>query len=101
MALYPLIFLKGEARGKSGKNPTRMLVHENIHLDQQQELLLLFFYILYIGEEYFRAIVLRKEWEEAYMQNSFEREAYDNQTKKSYIQNRKAYAWIEYLFKEP
>lgn len=70
--------------------------HERIHTAQQRELLFLPFYLLYIIEWLFRLI---QYWNhnKAYLNISFEREAYTHGHDLKYLPVRKQYAWIRYL----
>lgn len=62
--------------------------HERIHWQQQTEMLYIFFYLWYVIEW---TIKLFKYKRQAYMNISFEREAY------AMPENRKPYNWIKYL----
>ena len=89
ITLWPFIFVRDEG------NPIT-LNHENIHLKQQKELLLVGFYVLYtifwlIG------MVKYKNSHKAYVEIPFEREAYANQGDWVYILNRKRHSWTKYL----
>lgn len=70
--------------------------HERIHTSQQRELLFIPFYIIYIIEWLIRLIQFRN-CQDAYMNISFEREAYTHGHDLNYLPNRKHYAWIDYL----
>ena len=58
------------------------LNHEMIHAEQQKELVIVGFYLIYIIEWIFKG----------YDNISFEREAYDNQEDLDYLKTRKHYA---------
>ena len=82
--------------------------HESIHWEQEKELLIVFFYILYALfylVELIRCLFdsargthadgrHRSIWKRAYYMIPFEQEAYDNEENKEYIEHRKHYAWI-------
>lgn len=87
MALLPFIFVKN----LKDKCTIR---HEEIHIRQQISLLVVFFYLIYFLEHIIYYIKYR-DWDIAYRNISFEREAYDNQKNKKY---KKFYGWIPYLF---
>lgn len=70
--------------------------HERIHTAQQRELLFVPFYILYVMEWLVRLVEYRNR-EDAYMNISFEREAYANGHNLNYLPNRKLFAWLHYL----
>lgn len=70
--------------------------HERIHTEQQKELLFIPFYLLYVLEWFFRLAQYRN-WNDAYMNISFERETYSNGHNLKYLQNRKHYVWLKYF----
>lgn len=78
--------------------------HESIHWIQQLEMGILFFYIWYIIEWLIRLAIwpftlFSKKWK-PYKNLSFEREAYANDYNKKYLNNRKHYSWMKYIFKK-
>ena len=72
--------------------------HETIHIKQQQELLVIPFYIIYILEWFIKLFIYGSP-KSAYRNLSFEREAYENQYNINYIKSRKLFSWVKYLFK--
>lgn len=70
--------------------------HENIHWQQEKELLVVGFYLWYAIEFIVRFLGC---WnlKKAYNKISFEQEAYDNEMYLDYIPERKHFAWIKYL----
>lgn len=72
--------------------------HENIHGEQQKELLLLPFFLIYTLEYIIKFIITLRN-NKAYHSISFEQEAYYNESNYNYIHNRKHYTWIKYIFK--
>lgn len=70
--------------------------HERIHTQQQKELLFIPFYILYVLEWLFR-LFQYKQQHNAYMNISFEREAYKYGHDLTYLSKRKPYSWIKFL----
>ena len=72
------------------------LNHECIHWEQEKELLIVGFYLLYVLEFFFRLIKMRC-WHKAYRSISFERECYENEMDMNYTRNRKRFQWIRYL----
>ena len=70
--------------------------HETIHYIQQKELLMIFQWILYIVF-YITGLIRYRNSQEAYYENPFEREAYANDKNLQYLEERKPYAWINYL----
>ena len=67
--------------------------HEKIHTEQMKELLFVFFYLWYVIEWFIR---LFKEGN-AYMNISFENEAYFNQDNLNYINERKRFSFLDYM----
>lgn len=92
MALYPFILLKN----KSLKTNKIIVNHEKIHLRQQIEFLIFPFYLWYLIEFLVRWIQF-KEIEKAYLNISFEREAYTNEENLTYLKKRKFWAFFNYL----
>ncbi len=70
--------------------------HERIHTAQQRELLFIPFYIFYVIEWLLRMIQYRN-WNKAYRNISFEREAYTNGHNLNYLKDRKLYSFLKYL----
>ena len=73
------------------------LNHEQIHTEQMKEMLYVFFYLWYLIEWLIRLIILRDS-HNAYRAISFEQEAYANQANLTYLEGRKRYRWLSYLF---
>ena len=92
MAIWPFIFLKD----KKLKHDEIVLNHEEIHLKQQIEMLLLLFFIWYVLEFIVR-LFIHKNWMEAYHNISFEREAYANEQNLTYIRQRKFWNFLKYV----
>ena len=92
IALFPFII----TRNKNDKNNIELINHEKIHLKQQLELLVIFFYIWYLTE-YFIHLVRLKDSDLAYLSISFEKEAYFNQSDFGYLRKRKFWEFINYL----
>jgi hypothetical protein len=86
-AFFPFVFIRG------GVDP-QIINHEKIHLRQQLETLVIFFYLIY-GVHY---LLLRIKYDHynAYRNIIFEKEAYTNQSKTSYLKNRKSFSWTKY-----
>lgn len=74
----------------------RLDQHETIHLYQQLEMLIVPFYIWYLIEWCYRRIKT-SNWHEAYMNISFEREAYKNESVKNYLNKRRLFSWVKYM----
>lgn len=76
--------------------PAWLRNHERVHLAQQLELFLVIFYLWYFIEFFIRYIQLGSR-KKAYRAISFEREAYVNDDNLNYLEERKAFAFINYL----
>lgn len=95
LTLYPYIFLRKSYFDKMPDVVLRNTIrHENIHIKQQGELLVLPFYIWYLLEYIIKFI---KYGAYAYENLSFEREAYQNEKDVNYLANRKRFAFLKYL----
>lgn len=93
LALFPFIFIKRD----SLRQDKVFVNHERIHLQQQKELLLLAF-LLWYGLEYLIKLLHYRNRREAYLNISFEREAYQNEKNLNYLSNqRKLWAFTKYL----
>lgn len=73
-----------------------LVVHERIHLKQQVELLILPFYLLYLGE-YLYGLTKGKGHYQAYRSISFEQEAFQHEHNSHYLKERKTWSWLRYL----
>ena len=92
VSLWPFVILKNE----SFKNDPVLLNHEKIHLKQQAEMLLVFFYLWY-GIECGIKFLQYKNKYLAYRNISFEKEAYENELNINYIRSRKFWGFLKYL----
>ncbi|MDQ3395791.1 MAG: hypothetical protein M3512_17025 [Bacteroidota bacterium] len=91
ITLFPFVLVD-----KKAKITRRLVQHEKIHLRQQMEMLVIPFYLLYLIE-YFINILRFKSTLKAYRNICFERECYENENTRKYLQNRKPYSWVKYL----
>ncbi len=90
IALWPFVFLKTQ-------NPYPVIInHERIHLRQQIEMLVLPFYIWYLLEWSLR-FARTRNFDLAYRQISFEKEAYAMESDLSYLEHRKFWSFLKYL----
>lgn len=89
MALYPLIFVRKDARMDDTDYN-----HEYIHLRQQKEMLFVFFYLWYVLEWIIKTIHYRRN---AYYEISFEREAYTYENMPTYLEHRKHFTWFSFV----
>ena len=91
ITLFPFIML----RNKDFKNNKILINHEKIHLRQQLELLIIFFYIWYVVEYYYWLVKLKNK-HLAYRNISFEREAYAMEEDLNYLETRKFWSFWKY-----
>ncbi|MFM9945875.1 MAG: hypothetical protein ACKVQB_11665 [Bacteroidia bacterium] len=87
MAFWPFIIVKD----KDLISDKIIMNHEKIHLVQQKELLVLPFYFIYFLE-YFYNRLNKMNHDDAYINISFEKEAYKYDSDLDYLKNRKLWA---------
>jgi len=93
VAVFPFVFVKHTL----DKGNEVFLNHERIHLRQQLELLVIPFFAWYFLEFLFRFIQY-KNWNLAYRNISFEREAYSNEKDLGYLKRRSFWIFLKYIF---
>ena len=91
ITLFPFIIL----RRKDFKTNKILVNHEKIHIRQQLELLIVFFYVWYVVEYYYWYIKLKNK-DLAYKSISFEREAYAMEEDLNYLETRKIWSFWKY-----
>lgn len=92
ITLFPFIVLKD----RSLKQNKVLLNHERIHLRQQLELLVLPFYLIY-SLEFLIRLIRYKNWQRAYQNLSFEREAYAHEKDFEYLKSRPVFKFKSYF----
>ncbi|WP_445956027.1 hypothetical protein [Yeosuana sp.] len=92
LTIYPFVFLKD----KKFKDNIVLLNHEHIHLKQQLEFLIIPFFIWYIIEFMIRLLHF-KNWNLAYKNISFEREAFYNEADSNYLNERGFWYFLKYI----
>lgn len=95
LSLWPFIIVKENHH----KKDEVLINHERIHLKQQQELLILPFYLIYVGEWLLRTLLYLNSYR-AYQNISFEREAYANEHDRDYLTRRRRFAFMDYIFRK-
>jgi hypothetical protein len=90
ITIFPFIILK------KSKLPLikSWLQHERIHLLQQAELLIVFFYLFYFAN-YISQLIRLRSHQKAYRAILFEQEAYSNQSVPGYLYSRKPFAYLK------
>ncbi len=91
ISIFPFIIVEN----KGIKQDDVFVNHEKIHIYQQMELLVLFFYIWY-GIEFLLLYIKYKDGFKAYRNISFEREAYCHEKNLNYLKTRKIFSFIKY-----
>ena len=92
LTVFPFVIL----RQPEGKSDLVLLNHERIHLRQQLELLVVFFFVWY-GVEFLIRLAMEKEAKLAYKAISFEREAYANEKDLHYVKQRSYWKFLNYM----
>lgn len=92
ITIFPFIFVRDKFWAASNS----FINHEKIHLRQQLELLIVFFFIWY-GLEFLIRLIYHKNFKTAYRNISFELEAYANEQNINYLQKRRLFSFIKYL----
>lgn len=92
MTLFPFVFLADAA----DKKDAVFVNHERIHLRQQLEMLVVFFYVWYLLEYLFLLVQFRNR-KKAYYAISFEREAYENEKDLGYLKARSFWKFRKYI----
>lgn len=93
ITIFPFIFI-----GKQYKNRPNLINHEKIHFQQQIELLVLPFFVLYFLNYLINLFKYRFNHNKAYYNIIFEKEAYNNETNLDYLKVRIRYNWISNVF---
>lgn len=91
IALYPFILVENE----NIRENSIVINHEKIHLRQQIELLLIFFYLIY-AIEYLVGRINGKNHFDAYRNISFEKEAYANEENLHYLKEKPLFSFANY-----
>jgi len=92
IALWPLIIV----RHPMFKYDARIINHERIHLRQQLEMAVLFFYLWYVLEFCYHYFKLRSI-DKAYFAISFEKEAYYYEHDYAYLLQRKYWGFLKFV----
>ncbi len=92
ITLWPFVIVKHQ----NLKKDRFFLNHEKIHLRQQLEMLVIFFYIWYAAEYFIRYSKSGNSLK-AYRNISLEREAYRRENDLTYLKNRSFWAFLKFL----
>ena len=91
ITLWPFIFVRDQVPFDNVDEN-----HERIHLRQQIELMVVFFYVLYIIF-WLYGLVKYRSAKVAYRLIPFEKEAYSNEEDMLYLRERRFWRWTKYL----
>ena len=80
-----------------GEVSERLKNHETIHYKQQAELLFIGQWILYVMF-WLTGLIKYRSGSIAYRENPFEREAYTHDQDLTYLNSRKHYSWVSYIW---
>jgi len=92
LTIFPFVFVKY----RLDKENLVFINHERIHLRQQLELLIIPFFIWYTLE-FFMRLIQFKNFDLAYRNISFEREAYANESDLEYLKRRSFWEIFKYM----
>ncbi len=92
ITIFPFVFL----RSAKDKRDKTLINHEMIHIRQQMEMLIIFFYIWYLAEFFYWYLRLN-DADLAYRYISFEREAYAMEDDLNYLRKRKIFSFWKYI----
>lgn len=81
---------------KNHKKIDEILNHEKIHIQQQRETLVIFWYIIYFLDFFINWGIFGSFWV-AYEEVLFEREAFEYENDYNYLENRKRYKWFSFI----
>lgn len=101
ISLFPFIILREKYKdgSKFWKAKAKKIInHETIHFQQQLELGVVLFYVIYVIEYIVKSLIYFNI-QKGYYNISFEREAYTNEKNFHYLKNRKRYNWIKQIIK--
>lgn len=92
ITIFPFIVLSY----KQDRDNAVLINHEKIHIRQQIELLVIPFFLWYGLEFLFRLLQYRNS-KEAYLNISFEREAYQNEKNLDYLKQRSFWRFFKFI----
>ena len=92
ITLWPFVILRDTAKEIGVARYLTLVNHERIHLRQQAELLVIFFYILY-AFFYIRNRIRGMSHLKAYLEIPFEKESYQKEKDLNYLKTRKFWQW--------
>lgn len=92
LTIFPFVLIKDRDR----EDFEVLINHERIHIRQQLELLVLPFFVWY-GIEFLIRWIQFRDRKTAYLNISFEREAYQNEKDLDYLKQKTFYGFLKHL----
>ena len=90
IAIFCFVFARNELTDATKR-------HETIHFQQYLVTLIVGFFIIYLYDFFYAALIERKGFSrDAYMSIRFEREAHENDENPEYLKTRERYSWLNY-----
>ncbi len=96
ITLWPFIIVKDGISKRTRRSFALLINHERIHLRQQLECLLIFFYLLY-GVFYLINRFRGMDHYNAYRKIPFEQESYCYESDIMYLKKRRLFAWSKFV----
>jgi hypothetical protein len=93
ITLWPFVIYRNKREDVSEAT----INHESIHIEQQKELWVIFFYALYVYYWANNKFLKKMSNDDAYMNIPFEKEAYSNHYDMKYLSNREKHSWKKYI----
>lgn len=95
VTIFPFVFVKTRRL----REDVVLINHEQIHIVQALELFVFPFYLLYLLE-FLMQLVRHRDFNRAYRNISFEREAYCNEADLDYMKYRKVWSFTKYYMQQ-
>lgn len=94
ITIWPFVFVDTDSqKWKDEDRRKELLNHEKIHLEQQKELLVLPFYLLYFLDIFVKLFIY-SDYGEAYRNSIFEKEAHEHDKDLEYLEKRKRWNYL-------
>jgi len=98
ITLWPFIILRERYKLTGYQSRAAKIInHESIHIKQQEEMLVIPFYLLYGLSYLWNIIKYRGNIKLAYRKIPFEQEAFANEDNYNYLTTRRFWTWVKYF----
>ena len=98
ITIFPFVFIRPKLKEEMDEHGLKVLInHEQIHIAQQAECLVLPWYLMYGLNYVVNLIRFKGTHFESYYNICFEREAYQNEGDLEYLDKRKQFIWKKYF----